>query len=118
MPRARLGTTCQPCRESVVAGTKAALPQAQQVVLAHQPQHALVIDRPALPPQLRADPPIAIVAVRQRQTLDGIAQAGLLLARRRGLPMPVIAGAADARERAHPLDREIALRLAGPSLLG
>jgi hypothetical protein len=76
------------------------------MVLAHQPQHALLVDAQPLAPEQRGDPPVAIMPVRQRQALHGIAHRRLLPARRRGLPGPVIARAADAGERTHPLDRK------------
>ena len=97
MPRARFGTTRQPCVELVVTGTNGRCAQTQQIVLAHQPQHPLVVHCKPSRPQLRGDPSIAVVPMRQRQLLDRIAQARLFLARRRGLPMTVIAGTADAR---------------------
>ena len=100
-----------------MTGTNGRAPQAQQVVFTQDAQHALVIDRPALPAQLGGDAPVAIVFVVERQTLDGVAQAGFLLTRRRGLPVPVVAGAADATERAHPLDGEVALRRRGRHFL-
>ena len=113
MPRARFGTTRQPWRESVVIGTNGRAPQAQQIVLAHQPQHAFVVHRKALATQLRGDPAVAVVPVRERQTLHRVTHAGLFLARRRRTPVAVVAGTADAGQRAHPLDRELALRHAG-----
>jgi len=39
----------------------------QQIVFPHDPQHTLVIDQHPLPPQLGADPPIAVSA----SMLDG-----------------------------------------------
>ena len=47
------------------------LAQAQQIVLAQQPQHPLVVHRPALTPQERPQPAVAIVPVRQRQAAAG-----------------------------------------------
>jgi hypothetical protein len=91
--------------------------QAQQVVLAHKTQHPLVVGRPAFTPQLRGDAPVAVVPVVECQTLDSVTQAGFLLTRRRGLPVAVVAGAADAGEPAHPLDGKIALRLWGRHVL-
>src|SRR5712671_5328885 len=49
----------------------------------------------------------------QRQALDGVAHPSLFLARRRGGPMAVVPGPAHAGERAHPLNREFALRQGG-----
>jgi hypothetical protein len=62
--------------------------QAQQVVLAHQAQHALVVDDQAVVAQLPGDVPVAatIAAIGQHQPLDGIAHRGIVLARRAGLP--------------------------------
>ena len=51
--------------------------QAQQIILAHYPQHTLVVRLPALTPQKRSNPPITIAPVVQRQTLDRIAKPGL-----------------------------------------
>jgi hypothetical protein len=57
--------------------------------------------RPYRDPQCRL-----VMAVRQRQPLDRITHAGLFLARRRGLLLPVISGAAHSRlkVRITPLD--------------
>jgi hypothetical protein len=114
MPRARFGTTRQAWRESVVTGTKGRLRrrnrQAQQIVFAHQPQHPLAVDRHSLAAELRGDPPVTVMTMRQRDTLDRIAHRGFLPARCRGLPVPVITGAADAGQRAQALDPQSALR--------
>ena len=50
--------------------------QRQQVVLAHEPGHALVVDDDALPSELMRDPPIAVEAMGERDGLDEIAQVG------------------------------------------
>jgi hypothetical protein len=60
--------------------------------------------------QLSGDPPIAIVAVLQRHTLDRVTSRGLFLSRCRRLPAAVIAGAAYPCQPTHSLDRELALR--------
>jgi hypothetical protein len=49
-------------------------PQAQQVVFAHQPLHALAVHRPLTPLQFRGDPPAAIRRPLQRDLLDLVAQ--------------------------------------------
>ena len=54
-PRARFGTIVQSCREIGRPRHKRLAAQAQQIVLAHQPQHPLVVDDEAvLAPQLVA----------------------------------------------------------------
>src|SRR5712671_1537510 len=88
-------------------------PQAQQIVLAHQAQHPLVVHGKALATQLRRDPAVPIVRMLQCQALDGVAYPRLFLARRRGTPVAVVPGPAHTGERAHPLDREFALRQGG-----
>ena len=50
------------------------LAQAQEIVLAQKPQHPLVVDLPALAPQERPEPAVAIVPVRQGQMLQAISQ--------------------------------------------
>ena len=75
------------------------LAQAQQIVLPHQPQNAFVVDHKPVTAKLRCDPPISVVTIRERHTLDRVANRRLLLARCRGLPAAVIAGAADPRQR-------------------
>jgi hypothetical protein len=76
------------------------LRQAQQIVRPHQPQHALVVHHHAITTQLCRNAPIAVVPVCQRHTLHGIAHTHLLLQRRGILQIPVVAGAADARDPA------------------
>ena len=53
---------------------------------------------------------IAVVAVRDREALKHVTQVGLLTPGSHAPPVPVIARAADPRQRAHPLDGEGALR--------
>src|SRR5688572_16941006 len=84
--------------------------QTQQIIGAHQPQHPLVVHRPALAPQQSIEAAVAIVAVTDREALEHITQLRLLAPGRNAPPVPVVAGAADARQRAHPLDGEGALR--------
>jgi hypothetical protein len=82
--------------------------QAQQVVLPHQPQHTLMIGLPAIASQPRGNPPITVMPMSDGHILDRIAKARLFPARRRGLPVTVVTGSADAGQTTHPLD--IALR--------
>jgi len=85
-------------------------PEVQEVVLPHQAQHPLVIGRPAGTAQPGRDPAIAVMPVLERQLLDRVPEPGLLLARRRSLPVTVIAGPAHPGQPAHPVDPELALR--------
>src|SRR5882757_7761772 len=48
--------------------------------------------------------------MRERHTLDRVTHAGLFRERGRRRPTAVVAGATDAGQRAHPLDRKLALR--------
>ena len=82
------------------------LHQTKQVVLAHDPNHTLVVDAPALAPQHRADPAVAVMAVSQRQALNDIAQRRLLTQRFAAGPSSVVSCAADASQPAHPLHRK------------
>src|SRR5438874_11678603 len=86
--------------------------QTQQVVLAHQAQHALVVDDQAFIAKLPSDVPVAAVfpAVPQPRPRDGVGPRGIVLARRAGLPEAVMAGSADPRQPAEALDRDRALR--------
>ena len=86
------------------------MPQAQQIILLHQAQHAFAVHRKAFPAQLRGDPAIAVMPVRQRQSLDRVPHRGFFRTRGRSRPVPVVAGPADASQRAHPLNRETALQ--------
>jgi hypothetical protein len=95
-------------REFVVVGTKGG--RALKAVVAHQAQHPLVIGLLAFTPQESADPAVAVVAMVEGQALDGVGQPSFLLAGRGKLPMPMIAGSADAGELAHALDSDFALR--------
>src|SRR5712691_7751698 len=111
MPRARFATTRQPWRESVVTGTKARFLRHSR--LSSRIRRSTAVDRKALATNLRRDPAVTVVPMRQRQTLDGIPHAGLFLARRRGAPMTVVSGAADPGEGTHPRNRGFALRQGG-----
>ena len=53
--------------------------QAQKVVRAHQAQHPLVIGLPAFTSQESPDPSVAVVAMLERQALNGVSQSGLFL---------------------------------------
>ena len=56
-----------------------ALELAEQGFLAHDPQHALVVDRPLLAMQLLGHAPIAIARELQHNPLDGVAQRSIAL---------------------------------------
>jgi hypothetical protein len=67
--------------------------QAQQIVLAHQPQHPLVVDDDAVAPQLMGDVAVAAPpAVGQGHQRDGVARRRVVRTRRALLPEPVVAG--------------------------
>ena len=51
------------------------------VVNAHQPEHPLAVDRHRLAVELRVDPPVTVMVMRQRQPLDRVATRGFPLAR-------------------------------------
>src|SRR5208337_2594212 len=75
-------------------GNERLLPQAEQIVLAHEAQHVLVIDLQAMDaPELPADPPIAIEAVLERDRLDFIAQIRFRSLGRTNLAKAIEAGA-------------------------
>ena len=81
-------------------------PQAQQIVLSHQPKHAFEVNRNAMPiKKLPPYPPISITAVRKGHALHDIADRCLFLPWRRCSPLAVVASAAYSRELAQPLDR-------------
>ena len=82
------------------AGNKGAGAQAEEIVLAHQSQHALGVDDLSFAPELRGDPPVTIVTIGEAEPLDGIAQFHIGARRRVRLEMPVIAGARNAAEPA------------------
>ena len=85
-------------RENVLA-----VANRQQVVFAHHPQDSFVIDDHPLATQIHGDPPVAVTpAVRQNHLLDGRPHRHLRFVRSYHPPVPVIAGAADARQVAHP----------------
>ena len=50
-------------------------PQRQEVVFAHEPRHALVVDDHAAAEQLALDPSIAVMAILERDAVNEIAQA-------------------------------------------
>jgi hypothetical protein len=91
-------------------GHEGAAAEAEQIVRAHQPQHALVVHGPALAPHGLRQAPIAVKPLGQGELLEGVAEAGLLVPGRRVMPVSVVAPAADSRQGAHPLDRQRALR--------
>src|SRR5581483_130536 len=79
---------------------KCPLGYAQQVVLAHDAQNALLVDRPTGTLQINGNPPVSVLPVLQCRSLYGITQLGLFQPWRRCLPMPIIAGPADAGQPA------------------
>ena len=87
-------------------------PQGEQVVLTHQPQHALGVEDQPLAPQGMRDPPIAAVTVRQRVALDEIAQIRVVARRGMRSEMAIIAGARHAAERAQAFDVRVVLKKA------
>ncbi len=70
---------------------EAAPAQTQEIIRAHEPQHALVIDRPALTPQQRVEPAVAVVPVADGHSLEYIPQLGLFAARGDLMPVPIVA---------------------------
>jgi hypothetical protein len=66
---------------------------AQQIVLARQSPHPLVVDDQASAPELFGDAAIAVAAVVERDLLDEIAQVGVVALGRMGREMPIVAGA-------------------------
>src|ERR1019366_1829753 len=84
---------------------KLTLAQAQQVIFAHQPLHAVAIDGQAATAQLRRDPAAAISRPRQRHPLHLVAQ--LHRSGPSATSAPVKSGATYSRQRAHPADREL-----------
>ena len=103
-PRAVLGTMGE-AKMAVGGGrNKRAGAQAQQIVLAHQPQHALGVDDLPLAPQLRGDPAIAVMAMletdaaewQSRKSSSSRWGSGV------GFKMPIIAGARNAAQATNP----------------
>ena len=66
-------------------------------------EHALGVDDQALPAQRLGDPPIAVVAVRERLALDQIAQVRVLPRRRVRAETAIVAGARHLAEGAQAL---------------
>ncbi len=86
-------------------------PQAEQVVLRHQPRYPLAVHGPAFVAQLLGDPAVAVVAaVGQRDPLHLSPQLGLLRARLALLPVAIKPGPAHLGQPAHGLDAEVCLR--------
>src|SRR5436190_11700527 len=69
-----------------------------------------MVHRPAFPPQQRGEAPVAVVPVTDSQALEHIPQLYLFPFGSDAPPVPVVTRAADARQRAHPLDGQAALR--------
>ena len=86
--------------------------QAKEIVLAHQPAQALVVDLQAVePPEFLADSAIAVEAVLQRDGLDFVAQVGFRPLGVAKLAEAIETGAGHVRQRAQMVDRGAALRL-------
>ena len=83
--------------------------QAEQIVLAHQPQHPLGVDDQALPAQRLGDAAIAVMAVRERVALDQIAQVRVVARWRVRAEMAVVAGARHAAQPAQALNVGVVL---------
>src|SRR6059058_71386 len=109
MPRARFGTTRQSWRESVVAGTNARRRRHSRLSVRISRRMRLWFT-PAFPPQQRGEAPVAVVTVTDSQALEHIPQLYLFPFGSDAPPVPVVTRAADARQRAHPLDGQAALR--------
>lgn len=109
-----LGTTCQPCLEFVVTGTKGLARSHNR--LSSRKIRKMHLWLPSLPPQQGCDPAVSVVRVAESHLLNEIAQTCLGPPRRRIQPMTVVTRAADASEPAHSVDVEFALRQAGRHL--
>ena len=72
--RTRLGHIGRSWSLIVVRGTKGLGAQRQQIVLAQQSQHAFGVHDQTPSAQLLGDAPIPVMAFRQRDALDQIAQ--------------------------------------------
>src|SRR6516162_7579869 len=81
------------------------LPQAQQIVLPHGPQHALVIHDDTLGPQVCRYTSISVIAVLQGDSLNPVPQLRFCLPRRMLVEIPVVAGATHLGSAASVLDR-------------
>src|SRR2546425_890213 len=84
--------------------------QTEEIVRAHQPQHALVVHRPAVAAHELGEPAIPVVPLGDGQPLEHIAERGLLGPGRRRVPMPVVCRPAHAGEGTQAFDRQRALR--------
>src|SRR6266700_3739620 len=83
--------------------------QTEQIVFAHQAQHAFRIHPlPALP-QFLLHPPVSVEPLFHDPLLDGIAQRRVGLAWCRRFPMPIKPRPADAAQLAHSFHAEAAL---------
>jgi hypothetical protein len=81
-----------------------ALPDAQQIVVTHQPQNPLVVDHPPVTLQEPRDSTVSAVTIHQRPPLNGIPQRQLFLLRLPFPPTAVVAGSAHRRRFAHLAD--------------
>ena len=102
--RARFGRIAKPCRLSVVRGDERLGAQAEQVVRAHQPEHALGVDEEALPAQRLRDAAIAVIAMDERFALDEVAQVRVLAGGSVRAEMAIVAGARHLPEGAQAPD--------------
>ena len=84
---------------------------AQQIIFAHQPQHALVVDHHAAAAKLGPDTPVAIAAAMfKNDLLDRVAHFHVLFAGVMLFKKTIESGAADLRQPAHRLYTKAALR--------
>ena len=68
-PRSRVGSS------AVLAATNGRLAQAQQIILAHQPEHALGVDDPVLRAAAGScDPPVSVERMLEANALELVAQ--------------------------------------------
>src|SRR5215469_16535266 len=82
----------------------------QQVVLAHQPRHALVVDQHAATSKLLADPSVTVAPpVLSEDLLNRRPHFHFLFYGFVLLQGPVQTGSADSRQLTHPLDTQFAL---------
>src|ERR1700677_228279 len=86
--------------------------QAEQIVLAHQSEHALGVDDMAFAPQLRGDPTVAVMTMREAEPLNVVAHVRVGAGRLIDLEAPVVAGARNSAQPAQPLDVGVVVGLA------
>jgi hypothetical protein len=80
---------------------------AEQGFLAHDAQHPLVVDRPAVTLQLLGDAPIAVARKGQDDVLDRVSQRDIVCRDRLQQRVRVVPRAPDPEEPTQPPDREL-----------